>query len=121
MTPCFRSEAGAAATRAGSRQHQFSRWAGQYCRTGFGEDELERLTTCAEEVLKRLGLSYRVMLLCAGDMGFSARKTYDLGLAAGEEQLSGNLQLFLLWRFSGRRMNARFRHADAKSTQYVPR
>ena len=61
------------------RQHQFSKVElVSIVEPDDGEDELERLTACAEEVLKRLGLSYRVMLLCTGDMGFSARKTYDL-------------------------------------------
>ncbi len=80
-TPCFRSEAGAAGkdTRGMIRQHQFSKVElVSVTHPERSEDELERMTNCAEEVLKRLGLAYRVMMLCTGDMGFGARKTYDL-------------------------------------------
>jgi len=80
-TPCFRSEAGAAGkdTRGMLRQHQFQKVELVSVTTPEqSEAEHERMTGCAEEVLKRLGLSYRVMLLSSGDMGFAARKTYDL-------------------------------------------
>jgi len=123
MTPCFRSEAGAAGrdTRGMIRQHQFSKVElVSIVEPDDGEDELERLTACAEEVLKRLGLSYRVMLLCAGDMGFSARKTYDLEVwLPGQNSYREISSCSYCGDFQGRRMNARFRHADAKSTQYV--
>src|SRR5262252_4074297 len=80
-TPCFRSEAGAAGkdTRGMIRQHQFSKVElVSIAHPDRSEEEHERMTGCAEEVLKRLGLPYRVVLLSSGDMGFSARKTYDL-------------------------------------------
>jgi seryl-tRNA synthetase len=77
-TPCFRAEAGAAGkdTRGMIRQHQFSKVElVSIAHPDQARAEHERMTNCAEEILKRLGLAYRVMLLCAGDMGFSARKT----------------------------------------------
>jgi seryl-tRNA synthetase len=80
-TPCFRSEAGAAGrdTRGMIRQHQFSKVElVSITRPEASEAEHEWMTSCAEEVLKRLGLAYRVMLLSSGDMGFAARKTYDI-------------------------------------------
>ena len=123
MTPCFRSEAGAAGrdTRGMIRQHQFSKVElVSIVEPDDGENELERLTACAEEVLKRLGLSYRVMLLCAGDLGGSARKTYDLEVwLPGQNSYREISSCSYCGDFQGRRMNARFRHADAKSTQYV--
>ena len=123
MTPCFRSEAGAAGrdTRGMIRQHQFSKVElVSIVEPDDGEKELERLTACAEEVLKRLGLSYRVMLLCAGDMGFSARKTYDLEVwLPGQNGYREISSCSYCGDFQGRRMNARFRYADEKSTQYV--
>ena len=78
------------------------------------------MTACAEEVLKRLGLAYRVMLLCAGDMGASARKTYDLevwfpGQGAYREISSCSNCL----DFQARRMNARFKRADGRKTEFV--
>ncbi|MEE3059099.1 MAG: serine--tRNA ligase, partial [Pseudomonadota bacterium] len=123
MTPCFRSEAGSAGrdTRGMIRQHQFSKVElVSIVEPDDGESELERLTACAEEVLKRLGLSYRVMLLCAGDMGFSARKTYDLEVwLPGQNSYREISSCSYCGDFQGRRMNARFRHADEKSTHYV--
>ena len=123
MTPCFRSEAGAAGrdTRGMIRQHQFSKVElVSIVEPDDGENELDRLTACAEEVLKRLGLSYRVMLLCAGDMGFSARKTYDLEVwLPGQNSFREISSCSYCGDFQGRRMNARFRHADEKSTHYV--
>ena len=123
MTPCFRSEAGAAGrdTRGMIRQHQFSKVElVSIVEPDDGENELERLTACAEEVLKRLELSYRVMLLCAGDMGFSARKTYDLEVwLPGQNSYREISSCSYCGDFQGRRMNARFRHADEKSTHYV--
>ena len=123
MTPCFRSEAGAAGrdTRGMIRQHQFSKVElVSIVEPDDGESELERMTACAEEVLKRLGLSYRVMLLCAGDMGFSARKTYDLEVwLPGQNSYREISSCSYCGDFQGRRMNARFRHADEKSTHYV--
>ncbi|HEX5320741.1 MAG TPA: serine--tRNA ligase [Stellaceae bacterium] len=120
-TPCFRSEAGAAGrdTRGMIRQHQFDKVElVSIVRAEDSPAEHERMTACAEEVLKRLGLAYRVMLLSAGDMGFSARKTYDLevwlpGQGAYREISScsncGGFQAF--------RMRARYRPADGKGTR----
>ena len=123
ITPCFRSEAGAAGrdTRGMIRQHQFSKVElVSIVEPDDGENELERLTACAEEVLKRLGLSYRVMLLCAGDMGFSARKTFDLEVwLPGQSSYREISSCSYCGDFQGRRMNARFRHFDEKSTHYV--
>ena len=123
MTPCFRSEAGAAGrdTRGMIRQHQFSKVElVSIVEPDDGEAELERLTACAEEVLKQLGLNYRVMLLCAGDMGFAACKTYDLEVwLPGQNSYREISSCSYCGDFQGRRMNARFRHADERSTQYV--
>ncbi|MEE3362032.1 MAG: serine--tRNA ligase [Anaerovoracaceae bacterium] len=80
-TPCFRREAGSAGkdTRGIIRQHQFQKVEMvKLCRPEDSFDELESLTDCAEEVLRRLGLPYRVIVLCTGDLGFSATKTYDI-------------------------------------------
>ncbi len=81
LTPCFRSEAGAAGkdTRGMIRQHQFNKVElVSIVKPEDSDAELERMTGCAEEVLKRLGLPYRVIVLCTGDMGFSARRTHDI-------------------------------------------
>ena len=81
LTPCFRAEAGAAGrdTRGMIRQHQFTKVELVSITTPeTSKDEHERMLACAEEVLRRLDLHYRVMILCAGDMGFSAQKTYDI-------------------------------------------
>ena len=81
LTPCFRAEAGAAGrdTRGMIRQHQFTKVELVSITTPENsKDEHERMLACAEEVLRQLDLHYRVMTLCAGDMGFSAQKTYDI-------------------------------------------
>src|SRR5690606_19762233 len=81
LTPCFRSEAGAAGkdTRGYIRQHQFDKVElVTVCRPDQSEAEHERMTAAAEGVLQALDLPYRKVLLCAGDMGFTARKTFDL-------------------------------------------
>src|SRR3546814_3631212 len=81
LTPCFRSEAGSAGrdTRGMIRQHQFHKVElVSITAPEDGEAELERMIGCAEAVLRRLGLAYRVMALSCGDMGFSARRTYDI-------------------------------------------
>src|SRR5690606_27435450 len=80
-TPCFRAEAGAAGkdTRGMIRQHQFSKVELVSITTPEqSRDELERMTGCAETILQRLELPYRTVVLCTGDMGFAARKTYDI-------------------------------------------
>ena len=81
LTPCFRREAGAAGkdTRGMIRQHQFDKVElVSIVEPNSSESELERMTQCAEEILKKLDLSYRVVILSSGDIGFSANKTYDI-------------------------------------------
>ena len=78
------------------------------------------MTACAEEVLKRLGLSYRVMVLCTGDMGFGARKTYDIEVwLPGQDAYREISSCSVCGDFQGRRMNARYRKAGEKQTQFV--
>lgn len=123
FTPCFRSEAGAAGrdTRGMIRQHQFSKVEMvSLVAAEDGLDELERMTACAEEVLKRLGLAYRVMLLCSGDMGFSARKTYDLEVwLPGQQAYREISSCSYCGDFQARRMNARYRHDGDKNTRFL--
>ena len=122
-TPCFRSEAGSAGrdTRGMIRQHQFSKVElVSITKPEQSVAEHERMLACAEEVLKRLGLHYRVMLLCAGDTSFGARKTYDIevwlpGQAAFREISSCSN----CGDFQARRMKARFKKTGAKETQFV--
>ena len=122
-TPCFRAEAGAAGkdTRGMLRQHQFSKVElVSVTRPEDSEAEHERMTTCAEEVLKRLGLAYRVVVLCAGDMGFSARKTYDIEVwLPGQGRYREISSCSNCWDFQARRMNARYRKAGEKQTEFV--
>ncbi|MFZ2030447.1 MAG: serine--tRNA ligase [Vitreimonas sp.] len=121
-TPCFRAEAGAAGkdTRGLIRMHQFRKVELVSITTPEqSHEEHERMVACAEEVLKRLELPYRVMLLCAGDMGFSARRTYDLEVwlpsQAKYREISSCSNC---GDFQARRMNARFRNKDGK-TEFV--
>ena len=122
-TPCFRSEAGAAGkdTRGMIRQHQFSKVElVSITHPENSNEELERMTGCAEEVLKRLGLAYRVILLCTGDMGFSARKTYDLEVwLPGQDRYREISSCSNCWDFQARRMRARFRPNGGKGTEFV--
>ncbi len=122
-TPCFRSEAGAAGkdTRGMIRQHQFSKVEMvSITHPDASAAELERMTGCAEEVLKRLGLAYRVVALCTGDLGFSARKTYDLEVwLPGQNQYREISSCSNCGDFQARRMNARFRTKGEKGTQFV--
>ena len=122
-TPCFRAEAGAAGrdTRGMIRQHQFSKvelvsiTAPEQSR-----EELDRMTGCAEEVLKRLGLHYRVVKLCAGDMGFGARMTYDIEVwLPGQNAFREISSCSVCGDFQARRMEARYKPADGKGTSYV--
>jgi len=121
-TPCFRAEAGAAGkdTRGLIRQHQFSKVELVSITTPDASlDELERMTACAEEVLKRLGLPYRVMMLCTGDMGFAARKTYDIEVwLPGQDRYREISSCSVCGDFQARRMNARYR-AGEKDLQFV--
>jgi seryl-tRNA synthetase len=115
-TQCFRSEAGSAGrdTRGIIRQHQFSKVEMvSIVEPEKAMDELERMTTCAEEILKRLGLAYRVMMLCTGDMGFSARKTYDIEVwLPGQGAYREISSCSVCGDFQARRMSARFRKPD---------
>jgi len=82
--------------------------------------EHERLTACAEEVLKRLGLAYRVVLLCTGDMGFASQKTHDIEVwLPGQDRYREISSCSVCGDFQARRMNARYRPADSKATRYV--
>ena len=123
LTQCFRSEAGAAGrdTRGMIRQHQFTKVElVSIVDAESGEAELERKTQCAEEVLKRLELPYRVMQLCTGDMGFGARKTYDLEVwLPGQNAYREISSVSYCGDFQGRRMNARYRHEGEKQTHFV--
>jgi len=122
-TPCFRKEAGSAGrdTRGMIRQHQFSKVELVSVTTPEKAlDEHERMTSCAEEVLKRLDLHYRVMVLCTGDMGFSARKTYDLEVwLPGQNMYREISSCSVCGDFQARRMNARYRPEGEKSTRFV--
>ncbi len=117
-TPCFRSEAGAAGrdTRGMIRQHQFSKVELVSIATPETSGaEHERMTACAEEVLKRLGLAYRTMLLSTGDMGFASRKTYDIEVwLPGQNAYREISSCSVCGDFQARRMGARFRGPDGK-------
>jgi seryl-tRNA synthetase len=123
LTPCFRSEAGAAGrdTRGLVRQHQFDKVEMVSVVTAEqGLEELERMTACAERVLDLLGLPYRRMLLCSGDMGFGARKTYDLEVwLPGQDRYREISSCSYCGDFQGRRMNARYRPEGEKGTRFV--
>jgi seryl-tRNA synthetase len=122
-TPCFRAEAGAAGrdTRGMIRMHQFSKVELVSITTPEQSNaEHERMTDCAQEVLKRLGLHHRVVALCTGDMGFSARKTYDIEVwLPGQGRFREISSCSNCGDFQGRRMNARYRGADGKSKGFV--
>jgi seryl-tRNA synthetase len=122
-TPCFRAEAGAAGkdTRGMIRLHQFDKVElVSIVAPEHSEAELERMTGCAEEVLKRLELPYRVVLLSTGDMGFAARKTYDIEVwMPGQELYREISSCSDCGDFQARRMNARYRPADGKGTAFV--
>ncbi len=122
-TPCFRSEAGSAGrdTRGMIRQHQFSKVElVSITRPEDSAAEHERMLGCAEEVLKRLGLHYRVMLLCAGDTGFGARKTYDLEVWLPAQNTFREISSCSnCGDFQARRMKARFKRTGAKETEFV--
>ena len=123
LTPCFRSEAGSAGrdTRGYIRQHQF--WKVELVSIVRPEDsdaELERKTRAAELILEGLGLPYRKMLLCAGDMGFAARKTYDLEVwLPGQDSYREISSCSNCGDFQARRMNTRFRRDGVKGNEFV--
>ena len=123
LTPCFRSEAGSAGrdTRGMLRQHQFMK-----CElvsitdAETAVDEHERMTASAENVLKRLGLHFRTMTLCTGDMGFGSRKTYDIEVwLPGQNAYREISSCSVCGDFQGRRMNARYRASADKSLRFV--
>ena len=121
LTPCFRAEAGAAGrdTRGMIRQHQFIKVELVSITTPeSSKDEHERMLACAEEVLRRLDLHYRVMTLCAGDMGFAAQKTYDIEVWMPGQGEGGAYREIsscsVCGDFQARRMDARYRGPDGK-------
>ncbi|HUN48815.1 MAG TPA: serine--tRNA ligase [Stellaceae bacterium] len=122
-TPCFRSEAGAAGkdTRGMIRQHQFYKVElVSIAHPDRSAEEHERMTACAETILQRLGLAYRTMLLCAGDMGFASRKTYDIEVWLPAQQAYREISSCSnCGEFQARRMKARFRPKEGKGTRFV--
>ena len=123
LTQCFRSEAGAAGkdTRGFIRQHQFEKCElVSITRPEDSEAEHERMTKCARGVLEALGLPYRTMLLCTGDMGFGARKTYDLEVwLPGQGAYREISSCSNTGDFQARRMNTRYRPEGEKKTEFV--
>jgi seryl-tRNA synthetase len=117
-TPCFRAEAGAAGkdTRGMLRQHQFTKVELVSITTpDQSKDEHERMLSAAEEVLKRLGLCFRVMTLCTGDMGFASQKTYDIEVwLPGQNAFREISSCSNCGEFQARRMEARWRSKDGK-------
>lgn len=122
-TPCFRSEAGSAGrdTRGLIRMHQFHKVELVSVTTPENSDaELERMTGCAEEVLRRLELPYRVMKLCTGDMGFAAQRTFDLEVWMPSQDCYREISsCSTCGDFQARRMNARFRREGEKKPDYL--
>ena len=123
LTPCFRSEAGAAGrdTRGMLRQHQFQKVElVSITRPEDSAEEHERMTGAAEEVLKRLGLHYRVVVLATGDLGFAAEKTYDIEVwLPGQKAYREISSCSNCGDFQARRMRARYRPGDRKGTAFV--
>ncbi len=123
LTPCFRSEAGSAGrdTRGMIRQHQFSKVElVSITKPEDSEAEHARMLNCAEEVLKRLGLHYRVMALCAGDTGFSARKTFDIEVWMPSQNMFREISSCSnCGDFQARRMKARFKRVGGKETEFL--
>jgi seryl-tRNA synthetase len=122
-TPCFRAEAGAAGrdTRGMIRQHQFTKVELVSITTPEqAMDEHERMTSSAEEVLRRLGLHYRVVTLCTGDMGFASQKTYDIEVwLPGQNMFREISSCSVCGDFQARRMNARYKGKDGKAKGFV--
>jgi seryl-tRNA synthetase len=123
LTPCFRSEAGSAGrdTRGMLRQHQFYKVElVSITDADSSNAEHERMTQCAEEVLKRLELPFRTVTLCTGDMGFGARKTYDIEVwLPGQNAYREISSCSVCGDFQARRMDARYRVKDEKATRFV--
>src|SRR5215471_12568272 len=122
-TPCFRAEAGAAGkdTRGMIRQHQFTKVELVSITTPENSrDEHERMLACAEEVLRRLELHYRVVTLCTGDMGFASQKTYDIEVwLPGQNMYREISSCSVCGDFQARRMEARYRPKGARQVRYV--
>ncbi|MDR3528024.1 MAG: serine--tRNA ligase [Rhizomicrobium sp.] len=122
-TPCFRAEAGAAGrdTRGMIRQHQFSKVElVSITAPENSEAEHERMTDCAQDILKRLNLAHRVVKLCTGDMGFAAQKTYDIEVwLPGQDRYREISSCSNCGDFQARRMEARYRPKDSKATRFV--
>jgi seryl-tRNA synthetase len=122
-TPCFRAEAGAAGkdTRGMIRQHQFDKVELVSITTPEqSKDELERMLACAEEVLRRLDLHYRVVTLSTGDMGFAAQKTYDIEVwLPGQNMYREISSCSLCGEFQARRMDARYRAKGGRQVRHV--
>src|SRR5574337_972519 len=122
-TPCFRREAGSYGkdTRGLIRQHQFNKVElVKFAKPETSYDELEKLTANAEEVLKRLGLAYRVIVLCAGDMGFSAAKTYDIEVwLPGQNKYREISSCSNFEDFQARRGNIRYKPKGGKKTELL--
>lgn len=123
LTPCFRSEAGSAGrdTRGMLRQHQFYKVElVSITDADSSNAEHERMTQCAEEVLKRLELPFRTIVLCTGDMGFGARKTYDIEVwLPGQNAYREISSCSVCGDFQARRMDARYRVKDDKNLRFV--
>jgi len=122
-TPCFRAEAGSAGrdTRGMIRQHQFTKVEMVSITTPEKSlEEHERMLSCAEAVLQKLGLAYRVVTLCTGDMGFASQKTYDIEVwLPGQNRYREISSISVCGDFQARRMNARYRPEGAKNTRFV--
>jgi seryl-tRNA synthetase len=122
-TPCFRAEAGAAGkdTRGMIRQHQFTKVELVSITTPEqSKDEHERMLACAEEVLKKLELHYRVMTLCTGDMGFALQKTFDIEVwLPGQNMYREISSCSICGEFQARRMNARYRTKEGRNIRHV--
>jgi seryl-tRNA synthetase len=122
-TPCFRAEAGAAGkdTRGMIRQHQFTKVELVSITTPEqSRDEHERMLACAEEILRRLELHYRVMTLCTGDMGFASQKTYDIEVwLPGQAMYREISSCSVCGEFQARRMNARYRTKEGRQVRHV--
>jgi len=122
-TPCFRAEAGAAGkdTRGMIRQHQFTKVELVSITTPEqSKDEHERMLACAEEILKRLDLHYRVMILSTGDMGFASQKTYDIEVwLPGQNMYREISSCSICGEFQARRMNARYRTKEGRAVRHV--
>ncbi|HEX7875264.1 MAG TPA: serine--tRNA ligase [Sphingobium sp.] len=123
LTPCFRSEAGSAGrdTRGFIRQHQFEKVElVAICKPEESEAEHERMCAAAEGILQALDLPYRKMLLCTGDMGFGARKTWDLEVWLPSQQTYREISsISNCGDFQARRMNARYKPEGEKQTRFL--